>query len=441
MFILFFMTKFRFDRWKYMALFTLIPFFIGFGFFLSSDKMPNKPTVLEEAPLETQEAHIPLEKAYPHKVPRGSSLYLALRALNVSPVAIHEIVEAAKPFANLARLKPGARFNVVSDEANKEGLSGIYFLFSPIEKLEITRGPEGWVARKIEEKVDSRVVTFRGVVKSTLWESAITAKMDPNLTAELAEIFAWQVDFAREVQVNDRWRLSVEQTMVNGKTYGWGRILAAEYENSGELYQAVLLRTSDEDFGYFAPDGSSLKRMFLKSPIKFGRISSRFQRKRFHPILKVNRPHLGVDYAAPTGTPIRAVGDGVVILAARRGGGGNTIKIRHNSVYKTAYKHLSGYAKGIRRGAKVRQGQIIGYVGSTGMSTGPHLHFEFYRNGQYVDPLGQKFPSADPVPKNLLSHFKAETPIALASLPEWERIEASRSPASESVDGEAVEAL
>lgn len=444
MFILWDMIIKRKDSWKYVSVMLLIPFFVGFGFFIASD--PEVPEVIEQAAATSETStpaqNVPMEQAFPHKIPPQSSLYVALRELNITPLTIHQVVNAAKPFADLGRLRPGTRFQVSYTDPTSTEPTEIQFRFSPVEKLEVIRDANGWVAKKIEVKIDSRVVTFRGVVKTTLWESAIAAQMDPNLTAELAEIFAWQVDFAREVQVNDRWRLSVEQKLVKGKPYGWGRILAADYENVGELHRAVLFRTNGKDIGYFAPDGSSLRRMFLKSPIKFGRISSRFNRKRFHPILRVRRPHLGVDYAAPRGTPIRAVGDGTVTLAARRGGGGKTIKIRHNSVYKTAYKHLNGYAKGIRAGAKVKQGQIIGYVGSTGLSTGPHLHFEFYKHGRFVDPLGQKFPTADPVPANLLSQFKSLSPVALASLPDWEKGEVSmREPASEQMVEETTESL
>lgn len=427
MYMIFYMTLKKIPL-KYVLVLFLAPIFVGFGVLVSSDKSFAPQSPVKEA-LAEKPQDPPVEEIFPYEIGKNSSLYLSLRELNVAPLTIHEVVEAAKPFTNLGRLRPGTRFQLIHDDVQSNELSEIKFRFSPVEKLEVVKGSQGWVARKIEVKIDSRVVTFRGVVKTTLWESAVAAQMDPNLTVELAEIFAWQVDFAREVQVNDRWRLSVEQKVVKGRPFGWGKILAAEYENVGELYSAVLFRSGKKELGYFAPDGSSLRRMFLKSPIKFGRISSRFQRRRFHPILKVNRPHLGVDYAAPRGTPVRAVGDGVVTVARWRGGGGKTIMLRHNSVYKTAYKHLSGYARGVRPGSKVKQGQIIGYVGSTGMSTGPHLHFEFYKHGRYVDPLRQKFPSADPVPDELLGQFKSKTPMALASLPEWES--EVRDPASE----------
>jgi murein DD-endopeptidase MepM/ murein hydrolase activator NlpD len=236
----------------------------------------------------------------------------------------------------------------------------------------------------------------------------------------LADIFAWQIDFAREVRAGDRWRILVEQRYAGEKNIGWGNILAAEYEHDGQLHSAALLRDGEgKELGYFAPDGKSLRRMFLKAPLKFGRITSRFQRARFHPILKVARPHRGVDYGAPIGTPVLAVGDGVVVQSGWLGGAGKAIRLRHNSTYQTAYKHLHGFASGIRVGARVRQGQVIGYVGSTGLSTGAHLHFELWERGNYVDPLGRKFPSADPVPQKFLLGFQKASQKYRELLPSW----------------------
>ncbi len=381
-----------------------------------------------------------VEEMYPHSIKPQTTLFSALRALNVSPQVISEVVKAAKPITDLTRIMPGTRFQLVEEVTPEKNLSEINFRFSVSESLKIKKIDSAWVAEKIIEKVETKIVTFAGVVVTSLWKSAENAKMDPNLISDLSEIFGWQVDFSREVRVKDRWRLSVEQKFIKGQPAGWGSIVAAEYENAGELHTAVLFRFNQGDSGYFAPDGSSLRRMFLKSPIKFGRISSRFSKSRFHPVLKINRPHLGVDYAAPTGTPVRAVGDGVVTFAGWMGGGGKSIKMRHNSTYATAYKHLNGYAKGVKNGARVRQGQIIGYVGNTGLSTGAHLHFEFYQGGQYIDPLGKKFPSAEPVPAELVGQFKTEVPSLLSKLPSWSvAAESARSAASDAADaGETV---
>jgi murein DD-endopeptidase MepM/ murein hydrolase activator NlpD len=361
------------------------------------------------------------EEIYPYVIPPNSTLNSVLLELDVSSQTIHQIVQAAKPISDLGRLKPGVRFYLIytnpSDTSSE--VAGIRFRFSPAEMLEVTKVNELWTAKKITEVVEKKIKTFSGVVTSSLWGSAAAAKMDPNLISDLAEVFAWQVDFAREVQVNDHWRLSVEQKLVKGEPVGWGVILAAEYESETQKYVGLLYHIDENQTGYFTPEGASLRRMFLKSPIRYGRISSRFTTKRFHPILQFNRPHLGVDYAAPIGTPVRAVGDGVAMDVGVHGGAGKMIRIRHNSEYATAYKHLSGFAKGVRAGVRILQGQIIGYVGTSGLSTGPHLHFEFFQGGRFVDPLGRKFPQAEPIPSQLLTKFKSEATGLLASLPEW----------------------
>lgn len=395
---------------------------LGLGYF-TSQVMQNNSENGEISEAATEEApKLPsLEEVYPYKIEPRETLYSVLRELNVPGPTIHEITQAAKPILNLGKLRPGIRFQVKASANPQLGIEGIKFWFSPVEMLEIKLINQAWAAEKITEQIEIRTKTFSGTVTSSLWESAEKAEMDPNLISDLAEIFAWQVDFAREVRVNDRWRLSVEQKVVKGEAIGWGAILVAEYINDGQNHSAILFRKDGKEIGYFGPDGASLRRMFLKSPIRYGRISSRFQRARFHPILQINRPHLGVDYAAPIGTPIRAVGDGVIAFAGWRGGAGKAIRLRHNSIYETAYKHLNGFAKGIRAGARVRQGDIIGYVGNTGLSTGPHLHFEFFQSGRFVDPLSKKFPSADPVPAAMIAEFKAEATNLLASLPAWDQ--------------------
>lgn len=379
----------------------------------------QSPEVTVSAPAESQS--LPLEQRYPYIIEPRTSFATALKKLDISSQDIHQIVVAAKPHKDLGRLQSGTRFQVYFAEGNGSQFQGIRIKLSPQEVLFVQKNNNVWIAEKIIKKVDTRVVTFKGVVKSSLWESAAEANMNPTLISELAEIFAWQVDFAREVQEGDRWRLSVEEELVLGEHIGWGSILSAEYENSEDVHTAILFRKDDEDVGYYAPDGTSLKRVFLKSPIQYGRISSKFQKRRFHPVLKIARPHNGVDYAAPVGTPIRAVGDGVIAAIGPRGGGGNVITLRHNATYTTAYKHLSRFAKGLRTGAKVQQGQTIGYVGTTGLSSGPHLHFEFFVNGRYVDPLGQKFPTAEPVAKNHLTEFTEIKKSFLAYLPNWEQ--------------------
>ena len=392
----------------------------GLGFY-SAQSLTQSPQATEvkiEIP-----PRIPVEQSHPFKIAPSSTLYSSLREHEISSQTIHQIVTSTKPVFDLARLRAGTRYQITKSATGD--IASVEFYFSPIERLMIKNANGSWTAEKIVEQVETRVVTFRSDVQSTLWESAERAQMDPTLITALSEIFAWQVDFNREMRVNSRWRLSVEQKLVKGEPVGWGSILAAELENDGRTFNAVLHRHEGEDRGYFAADGSSLKRMFLKSPIPFGRISSRFAKKRFHPVLSVNKPHLGVDYAASTGTPVKAVGDGVVTVASYNGSAGNMVRIRHNSTYETVYMHLSGFGPGIKKGVRVRQGQVVARVGSTGLSTGPHLHFEFLQLGRHVDPLGRDFPAADPVPKELMSHFQTQAATMLASLPAWDSVQVS----------------
>ncbi len=387
-------------------------------YYFSSESAPYAEKEIATEP-HIEIPRLPVEQLYPYVIPKQSTLYTVLRGLNVDSQTIHFVVKATKPVMDLGRMTSGTRFRLHYE--NNE-LAGIDFRFSAVDGLELKKTNGSWIAEKITRRIDIKVISFKGVVMSNLWESAEASSMDPYLVVQLAEIFAWQVDFAREVRANDRWRLTVEQKFVAGEPVGWGNILAAEYENAGNPLSAFYFQAEGEAGGYFAMDGSSLRRMFLKSPIPYGRITSRFSRRRYHPVLKVSRPHLGVDYGAPTGTPIRAVGGGTVTLANWHGGGGRTVKINHNSSYKTSYLHLSRFGQGIKRGAKVQQGQVIGYVGSSGLSTGPHLHFEFWVNGRVVDPLGQKFPAANPVPARHMASFKSQAAQLAEALPGWESV-------------------
>jgi murein DD-endopeptidase MepM/ murein hydrolase activator NlpD len=379
----------------------------------------------------------PIEETFPHLMVPGTTLYTDLSRNQISGALIQKIVNAAKPVADLRKIRPGTRYQLYFSPDDPAELDSIKFRFSALESVEVRKEEGVWVAEKILADIDIKVVAFSGLVTSTLWESAQDAKMDFGLISELSEVFAWQVDFAREVRVNDRWRLTVEQKLVKGEHYGWGSILAAEFENQGQVHSAALFRQDGKDMGYFSPTGASLRRMFLRSPMRFSRVSSRFQKLRMHPILKVLRAHQGVDYAASVGTPIRTVGDGVVKFAGWSGGGGKVVRIRHNSTYETAYKHMSGFAKSIRVGASIQQGQVIGYVGNTGLSTGAHLHFEFFVNGRYVDPLGRKFPTAEPVASQHLSQFKVEAQKLLSELPSWDHLtgDSDRSAASTTTGG------
>ena len=353
-------------------------------------------------------------------ITKGNSLSTTLHSLGVSTKIIAQITPAIKQHCDTERLPMGTLVRALWHNYVAIAPTQIDLKLDEIHTLIATRGEAGnWSAEIHEAVVETQTAAYAGVVTTTLWNSASIAGMDPNLIQQLAEVFAWQVDFNREVQEGDRWRLTVKRHYVAGKPIGFGEIIAAEYENAGLVYTAVHYEGEGQGTQYYMPDGSSLRRMFLKSPIKFGRITSGFTSRRFHPVLKVVKPHLGVDYGAPMGTPVMSVGHGVITLAGRRGGSGNTLEVKHNAVYSTAYKHLSRFAPGIGPGSRVQMGQVIGYVGATGLATGPHLHFEFRESGRVLDPQGIKFPRADPVPESEHKRFLATAAQATSELPPW----------------------
>ena len=247
----------------------------------------------------------------------------------------------------------------------------------------------------------------------------VDAGCDPNLILELSDIYAWTIDFFG-IQEGDSCKVIFEKQYIDDDTVscGIGDILAAYFKNSGEGHYAFAY-TQDGKKEYFDEEGANLRKAFLKAPLNYRRISSKFSNGRMHPIYHVVRPHHGVDYAAPSGTPVQTIGDGTVIEKGwDNKGGGNYMKIKHNSTYTTTYMHLKGFAKGISKGSKVKQGQVIGYVGSTGASTGPHLDFRLQKNGTYIDPLKFKSPSADPVKKEDIERYKRDIQVYIDTLKE-----------------------
>ena len=261
-----------------------------------------------------------------------------------------------------------------------------YVIFDLSDSLSISLG-----RKKV--RVEQRAAS--GTIESSLWNTMTSNNLNPVLAVEMSEIYAWTIDFFG-IQKGDRFRLLYQEQFVDTVSIGVGPIYAAEFEHMGKSYYAFRF-SQDEGFDYFDDRGENLRKAFLKAPLEFRRISSHFSGSRLHPVLKIRRPHYGVDYAAPRGTPVVSIGDGTVIERGYKGGGGNTVKIKHNTVYTTLYLHLSGFAKGIAPGARVRQGEVIGYVGSTGLSTGPHLDFRVYKNGTPIDPLKLDVPPGEPV--------------------------------------------
>lgn len=272
------------------------------------------------------------------------------------------------------------------------------------EILRVIRSEPGYLADKVPIEYERRIGTLGGVVQSNLVSSLPGGGQSELLAIQLSDIFSWDVDFNTDFRKGDTFRILVEERWLDGEFRNYGDILAAELSVDGNTYRAYRFDTGDRS-DYFDDEGKSLRKAFLKAPLSYRRISSGFTKRRMHPILKIARPHFGVDYAAPAGTPVSTVGDGAVIFAGYKGPNGNLVIVRHPNGYTTSYGHLARIAKGIRRGAEVRQGDLIGTVGATGLATGPHLDYRIRRHGTFLNPLTVNLPRGGTIPGNRMSDF------------------------------------
>jgi murein DD-endopeptidase MepM/ murein hydrolase activator NlpD len=273
-------------------------------------------------------------------------------------------------------------------------------------KLLVERTPGGFTAQDKRLEFEMYTVRAAGSITLSLFGAVERAGEGGELAMKLADIFGWEIDFLRDIRSGDSFKVLTEKRMRNGKRLGYGSVLAAEFVNQGRRYQAYLFHDEEGRPGYYDENGGSMRKAFLKAPLEFSRISSGFTWRRLHPILGKYRPHPGIDYAAPTGTPVKAVGSGTVIFKGWMSGGGNSIKLRHANSYETTYMHLSRFASGLGKGTKVQQGEVIGYVGSTGLATGPHLDFRMKKNGQYINPHKVENPQAEALPESLMTAFR-----------------------------------
>lgn len=325
------------------------------------------------------------------RVRRNEPLDAVLRRLELAP---GERVAATRAFAeeiDLRRVMPDEEIEVGRDPEGR--LCQIVLRRDPQVSVVVEFPSDGNpVARTVRAEPDVWLRRIEGELRGSLYESFLAAGSDANLCMRYADLLAWQVDFLTEPRAGDRFRVLVQELRLRGEVLGFGKILVAEYAGENVFARATRWTDGDGTLDWYDDEGKSVRRAFLKSPLNYRRISSRFSARRRHPILKTVRPHWGVDYAAPAGTPVSALGAGVVAFAGRKGGYGNYIEVRHNSTYTTCYGHLRRFGKGIRRGARVEQGQVIGYVGSTGLSTGPHLDFRVKRHGGFIDPLRLEAP-------------------------------------------------
>ena len=324
---------------------------------------------------------------------------------NVANAVIHAVAFSSRPVFDVRKIKAGNPFCIIRD--NNPFQKVLYFVY------EIN--PVDYVVFKLEDPatislgkkpVLIEIETVSGSIKSSLWETLTEKQIDPELANKLSEIYAWSIDF-HHLQKGDGFQAIFEKKFIRGNPIGFGRIKAARFNHKGKFFYAFYFE-QDAHGSYFDEHANSLEKAFLKAPIKFSRITSGYSKRRFHPILKKYKAHFGIDYAAKTGTPIMSTGDGVVVRSGYDSKNGKYVKIKHNGIYTTQYLHMSRIARKIKPQVKVKQGDIIGYVGSTGLATGPHLCYRFWKNGRQVNPFKEDIPSVEPVKKENLQQFNQQ---------------------------------
>jgi len=336
-------------------------------------------------------------------VKSGTTFSEMLAAMNFDSGTVYATTQAARKVFNLRQLRPGRKLLVT--RTPQGALRAVDYHIDPEHDLWIERSGQEFDAEIKATPAAVQTVPVSGEVQGSLYDGVTAAGESPELAVRLADIFAWDIDFNTDTRPGDAFRLVVEKKeFSDGSDPAYGRILAAEYDNAGRVYRAVLFHDAAGKPAYYSATGQSLQKLFLRSPLPFAaRISSHFSLHRFHPILKIYRPHLGTDYAAPTGTPVQSIADGRVVFAGRKGGDGNLVKIAHSRSYETYYMHLSRIL--VRPGQHVRQGQHIGLVGATGLATGPHLDFRLQQDGRFVDFEHLRLPPAQPVAKKDQAEF------------------------------------
>ncbi len=312
---------------------------------------------------------------------------------------------ASKPLGpRLRSIFPGHKFTFTLTE--DQTLVKLAYSPGPLEALEFERVGEVFVGREVTQQPERTTAYTHATIDHSLFVASQRAGLDDALTMRLAQIFQWDIDFVLDIRTGDEFYVLYEELFLGDEFIGFGNILAAEFINQGDSYKALLYTDAEGESGYYNPEGDSMRKAFLRAPVEFSRISSSFNLRRVHPLFKRTMPHRGIDYAAPRGTPILAAGSGTVIGASRSKANGNFVVIKHGEQFVTKYLHLSKFARGVRRGALVEQGQTIGYVGSTGWSSAAHLHYEFLVNGVHKNPRTIKLPDASPIAPGELSRFK-----------------------------------
>ncbi len=395
--------RMRRRKWILLPCSLLIVLLLVFYFFILPDRpIPTSGGPAPSIPPPSREVQ-PEEVQYrmiEGEVREKSTFSKALSDKDLSQRWIDLIISELKPFVNFKKIK-GGKFCFQIDE--KGDLVKFIFEVSPTEAYEIERGKQGYRTERKEVPLNHHLVKVEGEIRSSLFESMDALGEQDPLAISFAEILASEIDFYKDVKEGDRFQVIVEKIYKEKEFIRYGPIHAVEYRRGERVTRGIYF-----EGGYYNEKGLSLRKAFLRVPLRFTRISSRFSRARKHPILGGILPHFGVDYAAPSGTPVWAVADGTVVSCGWGGGFGKQVIVRHPNRYMTYYGHLSGYGPGIRKGGRVKQKQIIGYVGSTGLSTGPHLDYRLAKGGKFKNPLKENFPAGFPIEKKKMESFKKQ---------------------------------
>lgn len=387
----------------------------------SALEVPTEQVRKQEASINelvaTAQTQAPTSESEPswieYRVQSGDNLTKLFKRAGLGPRDVYEVSQADVNSHYFSKLRPGQTVALVVDSGSLERLKIIQ---SKLESIEFYRTEQGFDVSMHVAEPEIQTQFVYGTIDSSLFLGAQRAGLSDNITMKLANIFAWDIDFALDIRKGDHFRVLYQESYLDGEKIGEGDILAAEFTNNGDTFAALRYEDSQGNASYFTPEGRSMRKAFLRSPVDFRRISSNFNPERYHPVLGKKRPHRGTDYAAATGTPIKASGDGKVIWRATKGGYGRTVILQHGGNITTLYAHLSKYKPGVTSGTRVKQGDIIGYVGQSGTATGPHLHYEFRLSGVHKNPVTVKLPDAAPINGPELAKFKAQTNNLIAEL-------------------------
>lgn len=353
-------------------------------------------------------------------VEKGDTLSAIFSRLDIPAAELIQMMDLGETVDPLRKIRPGEEIVFWFDG---ERLADLEVDLNARETLHIERESDEFTARIDQHTIERRVAFSAGRIQDSLYNAGLEAGMPVNIIMEMANIFSWEIDFIRNVREGDSFAVMYEELYKDGEKIGNGNILAANFINRGEEHKAARFELPDGRVDYFDPEGNSLRRAFNRYPVDVVRISSSFNPNRMHPILKTRRPHTGTDFAARTGTPIKTTGNGTITYRGWKGGYGRVIYIRHNEKYTTIYGHMSAFDKDFGKGSRVERGDVIGYVGSSGRSTGPHVHYEYRVNGVPKNPEKVDLPQAESVPKQYLSDFKAESSQLLARLDNYSSVQ------------------